>query len=360
MRGLRVLVLTLIFALTLSVTPVLGYWTQTESQGSWDYHTHYFWRSPCDINYSVFEYTMNQTDFNRWSFVVRLVDYDVGGLWEIEKCQQLFNATLYDVSETGWTHKIEILVGHDCSIHLFGIKTVQTWIRIKFDTQVIEPVIPIQRDMDVDIHVWRSASDTLSITYLMKYDYTETEAMFFREDINKTVGSAWFSTVYLTEKVEKQLYSWGSAVGMIQGEKEQEIIGSGSAISKPYSFRELTLAQQFGSEIWRNLKSIWDAVYNALPENVQNFISTASSLIYDFGNLAYNVLILLWDILIPNLPLIFGAYGLYLIYLIFKSIDTGDWTILFDHFIKITSLFVALGNAVLSVIRTIISLIKWW
>jgi len=357
MKKSNVIVLCLIFFLTVSVIPTSAYWIKTDSAGNWDYQNHNSWKSPYDKNYSYFEYKMNQTSFNRWSFVVRLIDYEVGGLWEIEKCTQLFNATLCDGES--WTHKIEILVGHECSIHIFGIKTVKTWIQVKIDGQV-EPIIPIQRNMDVEIHIWRSSTDILSITYIMKYDYTQNEANFYREGINKTVGSSWFSNVDLKQRVEKQLYSWGYAEGMIQGEKVQEVIGSGGAISKPYSFRELTLAEQIGSELWRNLKGLSDMAYNSLPENIREFLDNASKIIYDFGLFVFSLFNILVNILISNIPLVLGAYGLYLLYIIFKAIDKGDFSILFEHFISISKLFIAIGNTVLSVVRTIISLVKWW
>jgi len=356
MRKVRVLALLLLLFSLMPISFSKGAWEYQDSYGSWEYYNTNSWKSPYNANYSWFEYKTNQTNLNRYSCVIRLKSYDIGGLWELEKAQQIVNFTFVDESNT---HKLEVIIGHEIRIHLFGYKDVQTYVLISFD-DVSEAILPIIRLMDVEIYVWRSSTDTLSVDYLMKYDYTQSEAnQVF--SYNYTVGSSWFNNVNITQRVEKQLYTLGSCNAMIEGEKLNEVVGSGSYLTeKPYSFTELPLAQQIGNEIWRVLKGVSDTIYNALPQEVKDFLSTASTVIYDFGNFAYTLLIALWDTLISNIPLVFGAYGLYLIYLIFKAMDEGDWSILFEHFIKITSLFLSLANAVLSVIRTVINLIKWW
>ena len=230
---------------------------------------------------------------------------------------------------------------------------------VTFDGQS-QVVIPLLNNMDVEVWIWRSGLEQLSADYMLKFDCYSEECQYI-EKANYTVGSSWFENVTIIQRVEKQLYTLGYCNAMIEGEKLKEVIGSGGVISEaPYTYKELPLAEVIARRVWGYLKSVSDAIYEALPENVQNFISTASTVIYDFGDFTYNLLIALWNTLIPNIPLVFGAYGLYLIYLVFKSIDEGDWSIIVEHFIKITSLFLSLANAVLSVIRTVINLIKWW
>jgi len=257
------------------------------------------------------------------------------------------------------THRLEILISHECRIHLFGYTDVLTKVSVTFDN-VSEVVLPILNNMDAEVWIWRSGVNQLSADYMLKYDCYSEEANLI-ETRNYTVSSEWFNNVTIIQRVEKQLYTWGSCNAMIEGEKLKEVIGSGSYLTeKPYTYRELSMAEIIARQVWGYLKSVSDAIYEALPEEVQDFISTASTVINDFGDFTYNLLMVLWNTLIPNIPLVFGAYGLYLIYLIFKAIDKGDWSIIVEHFIKITSLFLSLANAVLSVIRTVINLIKWW
>jgi len=211
--------------------------------------------------------------------------------------------------------------------------------------------------MVVEVHIWRSASGTLSLAWLLKYDATEEYATFW--DIrNVTLGSAWFNSVTLTQRVEKRLFFGAGAY--IKGDKTQETIGSNGVISQPFSFTELTLVQQIGNEVWRTLGYIQKSIYDALPQNVREFIDQAGAIIYDYGSFAWTMLNSLWSIVIENWVFIIGIYPLYLVYLIFKCMEKGDWTELVEHFFRLSGVFLSLGNAVLGVIRTIVNLIKWW
>ena len=356
MRKVKVLALLLMLFSLMPIGFSKADWEYQDSYGSWDYYSADNWKSPYDANYSWFEYRFEQNNLSKFGFAIRLKNYVIGGLWELEKAQQLVNITLIDANET---HKLQILISHELRIHLFGYTDVLTQVLVTFDDKN-QIVIPLLNNMDVEVWIWRSGTDQLSADYMLKFDCYSDECQYI-EKANYTVGSSWFENVTIIQRVEKQLYTFGYCNAMIEGEKLKEVISSGGVLSEaPYNVEELPLAEVIARRVWGYLKSVSDKIYEALPENVQNFISTASTIIYDFGDFAYSLLIALWNTLIPNIPLIFGAYGLYLIYLVFKSIDEGDFSPLFEHFMKITSLFLALANTVLSVIRTIINSIKWW
>ena len=220
MRKVRALALLFLLFVLMPIGFSKGAWEYQDSYGSWEYYGNDAWKSPYDANYSWFEYRFNQSDLNKLGFAIRLKNYVIGGLWEIEKAQQLVNITLIDENEE---HRLEILISHECRIHLFGYTDVLTKVSVTFDN-TSEVVLPILNNMDAEVWIWRSGVNQLSADYMLKYDCNSEEVNMI-ETRNYTVSSEWFNNVIIIQRVEKQLYTWGSCNAMIEGEKLNEVIG---------------------------------------------------------------------------------------------------------------------------------------
>ncbi|RLE45149.1 hypothetical protein DRJ16_00240 [Candidatus Woesearchaeota archaeon] len=348
-----IILFTLLAFITL-ISFVNADWVFEEVSGDWNYYSLVNWESPYNYTVSWFEYNQTLENFQKWEFGVKCIDACVGGYWESSSVYQNFYAEL-NHSDT----KIGILISHSRKIHFFGVQDWRTDIFVWRDNNW-EWRYGSLINAYVQVYIWRNTTDTVYITYQVKYSQSD-ENYIFGEDLAFNVGSDWFSNVTLNQRVEKDLTSGGYTGGSIKGEKLGEEITTGtSGISNPKTGSELPLAQAIAKNIWSELGNLFENFKNALPEEVRNFLDQAGQAIYGFGNLAYALFSTLFGLLVNNLPLILGVYGVYLIYIIVKCVEGGDFSPLFEHFFKIAGLLFAIGNTVLNVIKTIISLIKWW
>jgi len=331
-------------------------WTQTEKSGDWTYADHNRWLSPYSGNYSYFSYQDNRTNFNRWSYVVRLTRVAMGGLWDIEKVQQLAGMTLVDSEDVS---KISVYIGHEIATIVYGYVSVKTWVTVQVNDTTVSSIW-VLRDMDVEVHIWRSEDEKITISYFLLIDYTTKAANEVRENINVSLSSSWFSNVNFREKIEKQFYTWGFVQGEIEGDKPYEVIGTGGPIGKPYNVMERTLSQIAWEELWNALNTIKLALWSLLPSSITAFLDQAWEAITSFGNLAWTLIHGFGVVLFSNIPLILGAYGLYLVYLIVSCVDKGTFTPLFNHFLRMTEILMAIGHVALMIIHVIVDLVKWY
>jgi len=329
-------------------------WTLTQVGGDWSYYSPSSWESPYNFTVSYFQYKKEVQNFQKWQFGVRCLDADVGGLWEISKVFHNFYA---EVNSTNSDKRVIILISHTRMIHLFGLKDWNTLVLIYRDGDW-ECCYSGLNNLFVQVYFWRNSSDTIYLSYRLKYSPNDNECVF-GEDIPFVVGSSFFNNVTLYQTVEKGLSV--NTGGYIKGEKINEEITTGTGgIPNPSTEKELPLAQVIARNVWNELNQIWESFRNALPEDIRNFLDSAGQVISGFGNFLYTMFNVFWSILVDCLPILFGAYGLYLLYLIFSSLEAGDWSPLFEHFFKVGGLFISIGSTLLSVVRTIVNLIKWW
>ena len=329
-------------------------WVFEEVSGDWDYYSLAYWKSPYNYTVSWFGYNQTLENFQKWEFGVRCIDACVGGYWEFSTVYQNFYAEL-NHSDT----KIGILISHSRKIHFFGIQDWRTDIFVWQDDNWVWRYGSLINAY-VKVYIWRNTTDTVYITYQVKYSPQDIDYIF-GEDLAFNVGSDWFSNVTLNQKVVKDLTSGGYTGGSIEGEKLEEEIATGTTgISNPKTGSEIPLAKAIAKNIWSELSNLYEGFKNALPEEIRGFLDDAGQTIYGFGNFAYSVFTVLSSVILSNLPLLFGVYAVYLVYIIVKCIEEGDYTPLFEHFFKIGGLFLKAGNTILNVIRTIINLIKWW
>jgi len=301
-------------------------WELTEQEGDWNYISQTLWESPYSSTYSAFEYTTYVNDFQHLKAIIYLESYDIGGYWEISKAHQ---GVFFTLSDANNTFTITFIVDYELKIHLLGIKEVVTSACVQAGDSIGIPAMPVSRAMYVEIHAWKRSDNKLVVAYMYKYDPNENATTVFNEEIID-VNPSWFENVQIIERVEK--YCEFGAGAYIKGGLTTLELTSGSGFSSaPYSPKEMAWIGIYRRNFW--------------------FIDT----LYQAGSFLWSMLTLLWNFIIPCLPLLFSVYGFYLLYLVVSCLEDGDFTRLYDHFIRIAQLFVSIIQAIFNAINTIIS-----
>jgi len=305
-------------------------WQFLGSEGDWLYYSPILWETPYSNVYSKFMYGIKIQNFQHFKAIVYLENYDIGGYWEISKGHQLVSFIF-----KGNSTIIAFVVDHQLRIHLLGYKDVLTSCSAINLNNLDEGLnsISVMKNMYVEIHAWKNSENQLVLAYMYRYDPTDVSATVFQETVLLDIPQSFFNNVTIIEVVEKGLEFGGSC--SFKGGLADLNVTSGSGLSQaPYQAKELSWL-----EIYR--KNWW-------------FIDQ----LYQLGSFLWSMLILLWNIVIPCLPLLFSVYVFYLLYLVLGSMEDGDFHKIYDHFIKIAQLFVSIAQAIYQGINTILSHFK--
>ena len=183
--------------------------------------------------------------------------------------------------------------------------------------------------MYIEIHAWKRSDGKLIVSYMYKWDYTEN-LVSLHEEMEIDVPSTWFNSVVIEQMVRKGS-TWGGAC-YVKGGLANLTLTSGEGLSeRPYTYEQATVIQTMRRNWW--------------------IVDT----LFQIGSFLWSMLTLLWNFVIPNLPLLFSIYVFYLLYLVCLSLEDGDFGRLLDHFIKLGSFFVQIIQAIYQGVNTIIS-----
>ena len=302
-------------------------WTLTGYDGDWSYFSQTLWETPYSSTYSYFEYARSISDFQHLKAMVFLDSYDVGGYWEISNGIMEVDFILTDSNNT---FEIVIGCGYCFKIHLLGFKSVETRACALKNGEMLFPNIVVSKIMYIEVHAWKNANNNLVIACMYKYDPNENATTVYHEIEITDLPNGWDDNLIIKQRVSKIL-NFGAGCYFKGGLTTLELTSGNGFSSAPYSTQELAWMEIYRRNFW--------------------FIDV----LYQAGSFLWSMLTLLWDFLIPCLPLLFSVYGFYLLYLVVSCLEDGDFTRLYDHFIRIAQLFVSIVQAIFNAINTIVS-----
>ncbi|MEM3592166.1 MAG: hypothetical protein QW702_08755 [Candidatus Bathyarchaeia archaeon] len=302
-------------------------WQFLGAMGDWLHYSPTYWEAPYSNVYGRFMYGRTISNFQHFVAVISLEDYDIGGYWEISKAHHIVSFQLKGKGDKA----IIFIIDHQLRIHLIGYKDVVTSACVVTSGSLNEgiPSAQVLRNMYVEIHAWKRSDNKLVVAYMFKWDYTENVVSVFDEAIID-VSNDWFDDVIILEIVEKAL-EWGAGASIKGGLKALDVTSGGGLGNAPYNVRFATWLETYRRNWW--------------------VIDT----LFQIGSFLWSVLTLLWNFVIPNLPLLFSIYVFYLLYLVCLSLEDGNFGRLLDHFIKLGSFFVQIIQAIYQGVNTIIS-----
>lgn len=195
-------------------------WTEGDGYnlGSWDYYADYDWSGIDDANECYFNYTQNVNNFQTWSFKVDLVDFGLTGLWWISTMRQ---ETWIKISNNN--NLSEYVTGrflHVINPIAFGYAFLSGWDFPESNYLLRGSNYPLA--IGVNITKYTNVKMNIEISVF------EGITTISQRD-SYTVSNGFFNNVTISYRVFKSL-EFG-AEGWFRGEKTDEVITSGLAIS---------------------------------------------------------------------------------------------------------------------------------
>lgn len=331
-------------------------WSFNSASGGWVSYSDSAWKSTDSGNYEQFGYDWALSSFQLWSFVINSNSSNAGGLAFFATNTQKSTFEINDISNS---HVADVIVWHVNHLVAFGYSTQITEFQTYLDGNVLPLYNPSGQSSyhsisvggfePVTVNFYRNGSSLLGISIYM-------QNMKWNEVLD--VGaSSWFDNVTIHQKIEKIETAYGS--GYIGGSKTNEFIVSGSSASVDNpndSIVTLSLGQVIAEMFISAMKFAWDHVMSVLPVGMRDALNSVGNVILNvvsFGNTIVGFLG-------HNYLLIIGLLGMYEMMFILKYVDDRNIRVWMDHYVSEWHFFVSVGNAMMAVARTIVTLIKWW